>query len=137
MASVLNFNVYEREGGSLTEVGTVLSNLPRGAKVSFCPGTIGRFETKQKKGMSLLIKSGEESTTIPISFFLSTKALAALKADVAKKDVIANLVRLPLYQREDESLVIGRVGDPTGGEEEFTLAQIGKTAVTYEQLVAF
>ena len=137
MASVLNFSVYEREGGTLTDVGTISSNLPRGAKVSFCPGTIGRFETKQKKGMALLIKSGEESTTIPISFFLSTKALAALKADVSKKDVIANLIKLPLYQREDESLVIGRVGDPSGGEEEFTLTQLSKTTVSYEQMVAF
>ena len=138
--SVLQFAVYEPQGGELIEVGTLATNLPARGVVKFCPGTLDRFKSGVKKAIAMLIEDGTgKSVTVPLSRIVSRAVANALEAGTDKVDVIAAIANLPMFELSDGAgFVIGRKGTPGGDEVGVTVASIKTNKVlSYEELVAF
>ena len=129
----LTFKVYERAESTLTELGTVTSLIPKG-KIKFCPGTIDKFNAGEIKSYCMiLINAKGESTTVPLSKGLSRKVAAAFENNVAKKDILAVIAKLPVYDTE-EGGIIGRPAGEMSEEFELAVAEVSKSKVTYESL---
>lgn len=132
----LIFKKYERTEGTLTELGSVASQIP-GGKLKFTPGSLDKYKAKSIKAISiLLIDKKGDSTTAPLSKRASAAILAALDNGASKEDCLAAISKLVVVETEDGANIIAA---PQGSndEVEITVATASKNKVTYDDLVAF
>lgn len=122
----------------LTELGTVATMIP-GGTLKFCPGTIAKFNDGLIKAMAMVLTAKDgKSTTCPLSKRVSATVKKALEGGAPKKDVIAAIAKLNVCESIEtgNTTICAPIGKG-GEEEEFSVATSAKSAVSYDELVAY
>jgi len=135
---ISKFKVYEpSERDSL---GTVASLIPKG-KLKFIPNTIKKYQDKINQAIGIiLINQAGESTTLPLSKRVSKGIVDAFEAGADKKKLLSAIAKLEVTQFEHNKtgkmcqVVSAPVGE-AGTEEEYTVADLGESTVSFEELI--
>lgn len=122
----------------LTELGTVTSMIP-GGTLKFCPGSLAKFNDGLIKAISMVLTAKDgKSTTCPLSKRVSATVQKALEGGAPKRDVISAIAKLKVCESIDGKITticapLGKGGE----EEEFSIENSAKSAVSYDELVAY
>jgi len=115
------------------EKGTLISLLGKGDKFKFSDTNL-----KSDKAVTLFItekgKENEAPKMLPCSKKLSTTVRTALKNGVQKKSILGALAQLNVIQNEKGMFLVPPFG---GADAGFTVEEVAKEAVDYQELVAF
>jgi hypothetical protein len=132
------FKVYEPS--ERDTIGTVSSLIPKG-KLKFIPNTITKYQNGVNKAIGIiLINQAGESTTLPLSKRVSKGIVDAFEAGKSKKELLGAIAKLEVTQFEHNTtgemcqVVSAPIGE-AGTEEEYTVADLGKSTVTFEELI--
>ena len=129
----LQFKMYEGTSTELETIGTVATVIGKGGSLRFVPGTF----TSGKRIAIILLNKAKESTVIACSKRVTLTLQEALKNGSSKKQMLAAVSKLQVSEDEEgRNFIIAPLG--TGGvEDSFTIEDLKKEAVSFEELVAF
>jgi hypothetical protein len=133
----LNFKVYVPKESTLTELGTVASQIP-GGKIGFTPGSLNKYLAGSIKAISILLTNKEgESDTAPLSVRVSATIKDALAEGATKAECLSAISKLMLVETKDGGNIIAAPRGEGGEEEQVSIEAAVKSPVTFGKLVAF
>lgn len=126
-----NFKVYEN--ATLEVLGTLKSVAGTGGKL--------RFTNKSLNGTGqlcvVITKKDGLSDTVTCSKAVTAACRKALAGGEAKRDVLGAIINLDIIEASNGGNYVSAPMGEGGEIENFTIAELTKTEVTYEELVAF
>lgn len=133
----LQFKMYERAESTLTEIGTVSSQIP-GGSLKFTPNSLAKFQAGQIKSISMLLTNKKgESLTMPLSKRVSATIKSALENGSTKNDCLKAIAKLSIVETEEGANIISAPQGAGGVEEEITInANTNNSKVSYDDLLA-
>jgi hypothetical protein len=133
----LQFKQYVPKESTLTDLGTVASQIP-GGKISFTPGTLAKYQAGNIKSMSMLLTDKQGlTTTLPLSVRVSSTVKNALANGATKNECLNAIVKLNIVETDKGANIISAPRGEGGEEETVAITTATKTTVAYEDLIAY